>query len=102
MRIWLVGLGLLLAAATAEAATITITTTPEQDAAIAVLKDKLNADQPKPLSDNDYRTYIMTQWMDGLVSQGNAAMVEQYKQAAEKAPASLSSVIPHHKHEEPR
>lgn len=52
-----------------EAATITITTTPEQDAALVSLRRKLNTDREVKLTTAEYHDYIVSQWLDGLVSQ---------------------------------
>jgi len=93
MRIWLVGLGLLLAAATAEAATITITTTPEQDDALVTLRAKLNKERPTPLTAVEFKNYIVAQWMDGLVSQAGAHSTTTVREAWEKADAATRAKV---------
>jgi hypothetical protein len=79
-------LGLLIfGTISAEAATFSITTTPEQDTALQVLRQKLNKDRPTPLTALEFHTYLVTQWLDGLVSQAGTHDQTTLREAWEKA-----------------
>lgn len=79
-------LGLLIAGAvSAEAATFSITTTPEQDTALQVLRRQTNKDRATPLTALEFRAYLVTQWLDGLVSQAGTHDQTSIKDAWEKA-----------------
>lgn len=79
-------LGLLIfGAISAEAATFTITTTPEQDAALQVLRRQTNKDRQVPLTALEFRAYLVTQWLDGLVSQAGTHDQTTIREAWEKA-----------------
>lgn len=69
-RLFILTLITIMATATlTEAATITIVTTPEQDDALTTLRRKLNKDREVKLTVAEYRAYIVSQWLDSLVSQ---------------------------------
>lgn len=93
MRAWAIGLGLLCVAGTAEASKIVIETTDVEDKMISMSLDKFNSDRKDPLTLEGYIEYLLTQWKDGLVTQGKAAMNDQYRQAAEGAPDSIKAQI---------
>ena len=79
-------LGLLIfGVVSVEAATFTVTTTPEQDAALQVLRRQANKDRQTPLTALEFRTYLVTQWLDGLVSQAGTHDQTTIKEAWEKA-----------------
>ena len=85
MRILLI-LGLLIAGTvSAEAATFSITTTPEFDAALVVLRRQANKDRATPLTALEFRDYLVTQWLDGLVSQAGTHNQTSIRDAWEKA-----------------
>jgi len=79
-------LGLLIVGTiSVEAASFTVTTTPEQDAALVVLRRQTNKDRATPLTALEFRTYLVTQWMDGLVAQAGTQDQTTIKDAWEKA-----------------
>lgn len=78
---------LLATASLTEAATITITTTPEQDTALQTLRQKLNKDRQTPLTAQEFKDYLVTQWLDGLVSQAGEHSKTTLRDAWEKADA---------------
>ena len=84
---------LLATASLTEAATITITTTPEQDAALVSLRRKLNADRPVQLTAAEYRDYIVSQWMDSLVSQAGEDTRTTVREAYQSAPQTTQDQV---------
>ena len=72
-------------------ATISTTTTSEHDAALTILLRKLNAERAAmtpsqtPLTATQFVTYLLTQWLDGLVSQGKAQSEGSIRDAWQKA-----------------
>jgi hypothetical protein len=92
----LITLALITLFATAgltEAATITITTTPEQDAALVSLRQKLNKDRPIKLTAAEYRDYIVSQWLDGLVSQAGEDTRTTVREAYQGAPQATQDQV---------
>jgi nanoRNase/pAp phosphatase (c-di-AMP/oligoRNAs hydrolase) len=85
MRTLLITLGLLLAVSTVEAGSFTITTTPEQDAAMIALLRKTNAERPTPLTAKEFRDYLVSQWLDKLVTEAGTQSTTSVREAWEKA-----------------
>lgn len=84
---------LLAAAVSTEAATITITTTPEQDDALTVLQRKLNKDREVKLTAAEYRAYIVSQWLDSLVSQAGEDTRTTVREAYRDAPQATKDQV---------
>lgn len=92
MKRIIAGFVLLMAmASTSVAATICVTTTPDEDQAVGVLLNKLNAERAAlatplpPMTPEDYTTYMATQYFDGLVTQAKAYQEAELKKAADRA-----------------
>ena len=72
-------------------ATISTTTTPEHDAALTILLRKLNAERAAmtppqaALTASQFVAYLLTQWLDGVVTQGKAHSEGSIRDAWQKA-----------------
>lgn len=66
-------------------ATFSITTTPEQDVAIAALLRKANADRETPMTAREFRDYLITQWLDKLVTEAGTQGETSVREAWQKA-----------------
>jgi hypothetical protein len=97
MRTVVIALGLLLAVSAAEAATFTITTTPEQDAAMVALLRKTNAERTTPLTGAQFRDYLVSQWLDKLVTeagtQGETSVRDAWQKADETTKGKVRTLL---------
>lgn len=94
MRRFILAITFVLAAAVStEAATITIITTPEQDAALVTLMQKLNKDRVISLTAQQFKDYIVAQWLDGLVAQAGQHSQTTIREAWEKADAATRAKV---------
>jgi formate dehydrogenase maturation protein FdhE len=85
VRTVVIALGLLLAVSAAEAGSFTVTTTPEQDAAMIALLRKANAERETPMTAREFRDYLVTQWLDKLVTEAGTQSTTSVREAWEKA-----------------
>lgn len=76
---------LLTTVLSAEAATITIVTTPEQDAALISLRRTLNVGREVKLTAAEFKDYIVSQWLDSLVSKAGEDTRVTVREGWEKA-----------------
>ena len=78
-------------------ANFTVSTTPEQDAARVALRAKMNAERDVPLTPVEFRDYLVAQWLDGLVAQGNqnseVSLREAWQQANAAKRAQVKTVL---------
>jgi hypothetical protein len=63
----------------------TVTTTPEQDAAMVTLLRKANAEREAPMTAREFRDYLVTQWLDKLVTEAGTQSTTSVREAWEKA-----------------
>jgi len=66
-------------------ANIVIITTPEHDKAFATLLRKLNAGRPAPLTAEEFRDYLVAQWLDSIVTQAKSHDESSLSEAYQKA-----------------
>lgn len=66
-------------------ATFSVVTTPEIDDALKVLRARLNKDRAEPLTAVEFRTYLVSQWLDSLVSQAGEYSRTTLREAWERA-----------------
>jgi hypothetical protein len=78
-------------------ATFSITTTTEQDAALTTLRRALNQERNVPLTAKEYRDYIVSQWLDGLVTQaktyGETGIREAWQKADEEIRTKVRTIL---------
>ena len=81
MKWFTLTIAILLISVSAQAANLTILITPELDASLVILRKNLNAGRPVPLTMAEYKDYLTSQWVDGLISQANESHRTSVKEA---------------------
>lgn len=97
MRTLLIAIGLIVTVTTAHAGSFTVTTTAEQDAAMVALLRKANAERDVKMTAAEFRAYLITQWLDKLVTeagtQGETSVQEAWRKADQAKRDQVKTIL---------